>query len=146
MVWQDASGSLNPKLTAARSVAEPLENQRPKLSRPEREKRVEDLLCRMGLRIEDGKKYPHELSGGQRQRIVIARALASEPDYLICDEPVSGLDAEVQAQVLDLLRAVQLRRSMGCLFITHDPALAEAFCGAVLFMNAGVIGNVADGQ
>jgi ABC-type dipeptide/oligopeptide/nickel transport system ATPase subunit len=144
MVWQDASGSLNPRLTAARSIAEPLENFFPRLTRRDREIQVAALLSQMQLESREGGKYPHELSGGQRQRVVIARALASEPKYLICDEMVSGLDAEVQAQVLEVLREAQKRIGMGCLFITHDPELAHSFCGRVLTMLDGVVHDAAE--
>jgi ABC-type oligopeptide transport system ATPase subunit len=96
-------------------------------------------LERVGLGPEKLSAYPHELSGGQRQRVVIARALGAEPGYLICDEPVSSLDAESREGIVKLLLSLQKETGMGCLFISHDSALAARICGRIHIMDQGRI-------
>jgi ABC-type dipeptide/oligopeptide/nickel transport system ATPase subunit len=138
IVFQDANGSLDPKTNAEQAIQEPLENFF-RLTRLERAHRVSELLHDVGLEDELRKRYPHQLSGGQRQRIVIARALAAEPEYLLCDEAISGLDADMCAQILTLLQDLCNRRNMGGLFITHDLASARKICRDTHYMHAGVI-------
>ncbi len=120
MVFQDPFSSLNPRLRVGASVAEPLRMTRPELSSGQIEEKVCAMLEQVELRPEHARFFPHEFSGGQRQRIAVARALVADPALVVCDEPVSALDASVQAQVLNLLRDMQDERGLGYLFISHD--------------------------
>ncbi len=124
MIFQDPYASLNPRWRVADIVAEPLRAFRIQRGRAVGE-RVAALLHQVGLAAGDGGKYPHEFSGGQRQRISIARALASEPDFLVCDEPTSALDVSVQAQILNLMRELQARLGLTYLFISHNLAVVR---------------------
>ena len=139
MVFQDPFGSLNPRLTIAQIVSEPIEIHFPKLSRPERLARVMALLDKVALPREALRRYPHEFSGGQRQRIGIARALAVEPRFIVCDEPVSALDVSVQAQVINLLQDLQDELGLTYLFISHDLAVVQHVSHHVLVMFRGRI-------
>ena len=116
MVFQDPLGALDRRLTIGTQVEEPLIIH----GRPAGAERVVELLIEAGLRADHARRYPHELSGGQRQRAVLARALATSPDLLVCDEPISALDVSIQAQVMNLLMEIQARRGMAMLFISHD--------------------------
>jgi peptide/nickel transport system ATP-binding protein len=119
MIFQDPYASLNPRWRVAEIVAEPLLEQR--LCTPaEAPARVRALLAQVGLADADLRRFPHQFSGGQRQRLSIARALATGPEFLVCDEPTSALDVSVQAQVLNLMVALQRRHALTCLFISHD--------------------------
>jgi peptide/nickel transport system ATP-binding protein len=143
IIFQDSSGSLDPRRTVRQTLEEPLDNYG-RLSRTVKLRAVMELLDRVGLDGEKLKRYPHELSGGQRQRVVIARALAVNPEYLICDEPVSSLDPESRDKIAELLCDLvspKLREQpgMGCLFISHDPALTARMTQRVLIMSAGKI-------
>jgi ABC-type glutathione transport system ATPase component len=138
IVFQDASGALDPRATVEQSLREPLENFF-RLSRAETARRVSELLNSVGLGGDLLKRRPHQCSGGQRQRVAIARALAAEPEYLICDEAVSGIDADASAQITALLRSLCRERGMGCLFITHDLELAREICDAIYHMRAGAL-------
>nr|VFJ60912.1 MAG: peptide/nickel transport system ATP-binding protein [Candidatus Kentron sp. FW]VFJ62014.1 MAG: peptide/nickel transport system ATP-binding protein [Candidatus Kentron sp. FW] len=122
MIFQDPYASLNPRWRVRDIVAEPI-RVRCRLPRRRINERVTILLEQVGLRAKDGNKYPHEFSGGQRQRISIARALAGEPEFLICDEPTSALDVSVQAQILNLMKILQKRLGLTYLFISHDLAV-----------------------
>lgn len=119
MVFQDPLGALDRRMTVARQIAEPLLIHGIGTSR-DRDERVVTLLHEVGLRADHGARFPHELSGGQRQRAVLARALATRPELLVCDEPISALDVSIQAQVMNLLVELQTRFSMTMLFISHD--------------------------
>jgi peptide/nickel transport system ATP-binding protein len=119
MVFQDPLGAMDRRLPIGVQVAEPLDIHRIG-NRTERAARVESLLLAVGLRADQAMRYPHELSGGQRQRAVLARALATEPALLVCDEPISALDVSIQAQVMNLLVELQERFGMGMLFVSHD--------------------------
>ena len=138
MVFQDPFGSLDPRQTVGRIVAEPLAAQG-SASRAEQAERAGAMLDAVGLRASDVRKYPHEFSGGQRQRIAIARALVTEPQLIVADEPVSALDVSVQAQVLNLLADLQQRFGVTYLFISHDLAVVDHVCDEVAVMYAGRI-------
>ncbi len=135
MIFQDPDASLNPRLTLAASVEEPL-RLHTRLDRAGRDQRVAALFSQVGLDVSLRHRYPHELSGGQRQRVCIARALAVEPELLVCDEVVSALDVSVQAQIINLLRELQQRLGVSLLFITHDLAVVRqiADCVAVMYL------------
>ena len=138
MVFQDAIGSLNPKMTIGESIKEYVCSLC-STTKEEREKKVEDLLELVGLPKEFKNRYPHELSGGQCQRVAIARALSSHPKVLICDEATSALDVSVQAQVLDLLIKMKNNLNISYIFITHDLALVSSFCDRVIVIKDGSI-------
>jgi len=123
MIFQDPYASLNPRWRVAEIVAEPIRVHGSLGARAAVRERVAELLAQVGLAAADGERYPHEFSGGQRQRISIARALAGEPDFLVCDEPTSALDVSVQAQILNLMKALQRRYHLTYLFISHDLAV-----------------------
>ncbi len=136
MVFQSAAQSLNPRMRAAQIVADPLAAQgiaRGKLARDQ----ARTMLARVGLDSILHDRFPHELSGGQRQRVGIARALILRPSFVVCDEPVSALDATARAQLLDLLRVVQAEQGLAYLFVTHDFSVARRMCHTVAVMYAG---------
>jgi peptide/nickel transport system ATP-binding protein len=138
MVFQDPLGALDRRLTIGAQVAEPLEIHAIG-DRAERAGRVEELLRAVGLRGDQAARYPHELSGGQRQRAVIARALATAPALLVCDEPISALDVSIQAQVMNLLVELQGVHGMGILFISHDLRAVRQVSHRVAVMYLGRI-------
>jgi peptide/nickel transport system ATP-binding protein len=135
IVFQDPFSSLNPRLRVEDIVGEALDTHG--LAPGRRQERVAELLGRVGLDPEQGRRFPHEFSGGQRQRIGIARALAVEPDFIVADEPVSALDVSVQAQVLNLLQDLQQAFGLTMLFIAHDLAVVEYLCDEVVVMYLG---------
>ncbi len=137
-IFQDPYSSLNPRLRARDIVAEPLKSQG-RMPSGRRREVVDDLFRAVGLRPEQQALFPHQFSGGQRQRIGIARALAPEPDLIICDEPVSALDVAVQAQILNLLRRLQAERGLTYLFISHDLGVVQHMCDEVAVMYMGRI-------
>jgi peptide/nickel transport system ATP-binding protein/oligopeptide transport system ATP-binding protein len=139
MIFQDPFGSLNPRFTIGEIVGEALEIHFPKMNRSDRAARVADLLRLVGLKADMMRRYPHEFSGGQRQRIDIARALAVEPRFIVCDEPVSALDVSVQAQIVNLLQDLQEQFGIAYLFIAHDLAVVEHISDHVLVMHHGKI-------
>ena len=139
MIFQDPFGSLNPRLSIFQIIGEALEIHFPAMNRDERRARVADLLRKVGLKPEMMERYPHEFSGGQRQRIGIARALAVEPKFIVCDEPVSALDVSVQAQIVNLLQDLQEQLGLTYLFIAHDLAVVEHISNHVLVMYHGKI-------
>lgn len=139
MIFQDPFNSLNPRLTIFQILSEPLEIHFPKMARAARLTRVQDLLKMVGLEARHVFRYPHEFSGGQRQRIGIARALAVEPEFIVCDEPVSALDVSVQAQIVNLLQDLQEKLGLTYLFIAHDLAVVEHISDDVLVMTGGKI-------
>jgi peptide/nickel transport system ATP-binding protein len=143
MIFQDPYASLNPRWRVARIVGEPLQVHR-LIDQPlAMRERVETLLAQVGLSASDADKFPHQFSGGQRQRISIARALASEPEFLVCDEPTSALDVSVQAQVLNLMRALQRDRRLTYLFISHNLAVVHHVSDRVGVMYLGSIVELA---
>ena len=137
MVFQDANAALDPRLTILESVAEGLDIHRLCRTRAERRERVAALMERVGLEPAWMERFPHELSGGQRQRVGIARALAVEPRFLVCDEPVSALDVSARAQVLELLMSLQRDLGLGCLFIAHDLAAVRQLSDRLAVMYLG---------
>ena len=146
MVFQDPISSLNPRMRIGDAIAEPLTIHRIAKSTAERREKVAELLRLVGLSADDAKKYPHAFSGGQRQRIGIARALASSPDLLIADEPVSALDVSIQAQVVNLLLDLQARLGLAMLFIAHDLAVVEHIAKRIAVMYLGRIVEVAESR
>jgi ABC-type oligopeptide transport system ATPase subunit len=145
VIFQDPVGSLNPRMTVGRIIGEPILVHR--LARgSELEDRVASLLKRVGLEPEHAHRYPHEFSGGQRQRIGIARALALQPRFIVCDEPVSALDVSIQSQILNLLNDLQDEFGLSYLFIAHNLAVVEHFCDRVAVMYLGRIVELADRQ
>ena len=138
MVFQDPYGSLDPRQTVARIVAEPLEALA-ETSRAVQRERASEALAAVGLRTTDMDKYPHEFSGGQRQRIAIARALITRPKLIVADEPVSALDVSVQAQVLNLMQDLQQQFGISYLLISHDLAVVNHLCDEVCVVWKGKI-------
>lgn len=138
LVYQDPLAALDRRLTIATQIGEPLEIHN--IARREgRAGRVEELLTAVGLRKDQAGRYPHELSGGQRQRAVIARALASGPDLIVCDEPVSALDVSIQAQVVNMLRDLQEQYRIAVVFISHDLKVVRNIADRVAVMYLGKI-------
>ncbi|MDP5292508.1 ATP-binding cassette domain-containing protein [Oceanimonas sp. CHS3-5] len=137
MIFQDPFASLNPRWKVERIIAEPLVLFGLIKNREEGKKRVGQLLEQVGLAASDMEKFPHEFSGGQRQRISIARALAGEPEFLVCDEPTSALDVSVQAQVLNLMKDLQDELGLTYLFISHDMSVVSHFSDRVGIMYLG---------
>jgi len=136
MIFQDPYASLNPKQRIGKAIEEPMVIHT-NLSRQERYERAVALLEEVGLGEEHYSRFPHEFSGGQRQRIGIARALAIEPEFIVCDEPTSALDVSIQAQVLTLLKNLQRKKNLTYLFISHDLGVVRHICDRVLVMYLG---------
>ncbi len=139
IIFQDPYSSLNPRLTIRRIIEEGILALKPGLTKREREERTAGVLERVGLGPETMERYPHEFSGGQRQRIGIARALAVDPEFIVCDEAVSALDVSVQAQILNLLKSIQRDFGISFLFITHDLGVVEYIADEVAVMYNGRI-------
>lgn len=143
IIFQDPYSSMNPRATAGDIVGTPLKIQRIG-NAAERRERVAELFKMVGLRPEQRDLYPHQFSGGQRQRIAIARALASGPKFVVCDEPVSALDVAIQAKILNLLRRLQGELDLTYLFISHDMAVVQYMCDEIAVMYLGQIVEKAD--
>ncbi len=137
MIFQDPYASLNPRWRVADIIAEPMIVTGTRTDAASRSVRVAELLTLVGLSPKDGDKYPHQFSGGQRQRIAIARALSSEPEFIVCDEPTSALDVSVQAQILNLMRELQERLGLTYLFISHNLAVVRHMAHRIGVMYLG---------
>ena len=145
VVFQDPFGSLNPRMTVGSIVGEPLAVHRVG-ARRERKERVKELLQKVGLSADAVNRYPHEFSGGQRQRIGIARAIALNPKFVVCDEPVSSLDVSIQAQIINLLEELQEDFGLSYLFIAHDLSVVQHVSDRVAVMYLGQIVELGDSK
>ncbi len=145
MIFQDPQDSLNPRMTVGSIVSEPL-LEHTKATGVERTERVEELLQAVGLNPKYMNRYPHEFSGGQRQRIGVARALALNPEFIICDEPIAALDVSIQAQVVNLLEDLQEKFGLTYLFISHDLGMIRHIARRVAVMYLGHIVEIATSQ
>ncbi|QUG40166.1 ABC transporter ATP-binding protein [Psychrobacillus sp. INOP01] len=146
MIFQDPYSSLNPRFKVLDIIGQALDIHRLSKSNEERKKRVEELLIMVGLKPEHAMRYPHEFSGGQRQRIGIARALAVEPDFIVCDEPLSALDVSIQSQIVELLEDLQHRLGLTYLFIAHDLSMVKHISDRVAVMYSGKIVELAESE
>jgi peptide/nickel transport system ATP-binding protein len=142
MIFQDPYSSLNPRMRAGAIVNEPMQRMQIGTG-PERAERVRALFGQVGLRPDQVELFPHQFSGGQRQRIGIARALATRPELVVCDEPVSALDVAIQAQILNLLGSLQKEHGLTYLFISHDLGVVQYLCDEVAVMYLGRIAEYA---
>ena len=139
MIFQDPQASLNPRMTVGDIIAEGIDLHKLASSKQERMEKVYKLLEIVGLNREHASRFPHEFSGGQRQRIGIARALAVDPEVLVCDEPISALDVSIQAQVVNLLKDLQRERNLTLLFIAHDLSMVKYISDRVAVMYRGKV-------
>ncbi len=144
MIFQDPYASLNPRWTVHSIVSEPLRVHHLFKNEVERVERVQELMSLVGLSGRLINRFPHEFSGGQRQRIGVARALASDPKFIVCDEPISALDVSIQAQVVNLLEDLQDRFGLTYLFIAHDLSMVRHICDRVAVMYLGVMAEMAE--
>jgi oligopeptide transport system ATP-binding protein len=146
IIFQDPYASLNPRMTVEDILGEPLEIHKMFTDKHEKRQRIIKLLDLCGLRREAISRYPHEFSGGQRQRICIARALAVNPEFIVCDEPVSALDVSIQAQIVNLMQDLQKELGLTYLFIAHDLKVVEHISNRVAVMYLGKIAEMSQGE
>jgi len=146
LIFQDPYASLDPRKTVLQTLSEPFQIHYPNMNRGEMLTRIGDLADHVGLRPEQLPRYPHEFSGGQRQRVGIARAIALNPDFVVCDEPVSALDVSIQAQVVNLMQDIKDTYNLTYLFISHDLRIIRHLCDRVMVMYLGNIVEMADKQ
>ena len=146
MVFQDPYSSLNPRMTVSDIIAEPLDVHKMYKDKKERQERILDLMAKVGLNSEHANRYAHEFSGGQRQRIGIARALSMNPEFLVCDEPVSALDVSIQAQVINMFDELQEQMGLTYLFIAHDLLVVRHISDRIAVMYLGKMVELADAK
>ena len=146
MVFQDPYSSLNPRMTVSDIIAEPLDVHKMYQNKKERQERILDLMSKVGLNSEHANRYAHEFSGGQRQRIGIARALSMNPEFLVCDEPVSALDVSIQAQVINMFDELQDQMGLTYLFIAHDLLVVRHISDRIAVMYLGKMVELADAK
>jgi len=146
MVFQDPYSSLNPRMTVADIIGEPLDVHKMYASAQERQDRILELMSHVGLNSEHAARYAHEFSGGQRQRIGIARALAMQPQFVVCDEPVSALDVSIQAQVINMFDELQDKMGLTYLFIAHDLLVVRHISDRIAVMYLGKMVELADSR
>ena len=144
MVFQDPYSSLNPRMTVSDIIGEPLDVHKMYKDKKEREERILQLMSEVGLNSEHASRYAHEFSGGQRQRIGIARSLALNPDFIVCDEPVSALDVSIQAQVINMFDELQEKKDLTYLFIAHDLLVVRHISDRIAVMYLGKMVELAD--
>ncbi len=144
MIFQDPQACLNPRMTVSDIIAEPLDEHRKEMSKAEKQAKVKDLLQQVGMNPDFANRYPHEFSGGQRQRIGIARALALNPKFIVCDEPIAALDVSIQAQVVNLLEDLQQKLGLTYLFISHDLSMVRHIADRVAVMYLGKVVELAE--
>ena len=146
MVFQDPYSSLNPRMTVSDIIAEPLDVHKMYANKKERQEKILDLMAKVGLNSEHANRYAHEFSGGQRQRIGIARALAVNPEFVVCDEPVSALDVSIQAQVINMFDELQDQMGLTYLFIAHDLLVVRHISDRIAVMYLGKMVELADAR
>jgi peptide/nickel transport system ATP-binding protein/oligopeptide transport system ATP-binding protein len=146
IIYQDPYGSLDPRMTIGSAIAEPIEVHKLTSTKEEKENRIIELMEKVGLTPDQINRYPHEFSGGQRQRIGIARALATNPTFIVADEPVSALDVSIQAQIINLLKDLQKDFGLTLLFITHDLSVIKHTSDRIAVMYAGKLVELASKQ
>jgi len=146
IIYQDPYGSLDPRMTIGAAIAEPIEVHKLATTKEEKENKIIELMEKVGLTPDQINRYPHEFSGGQRQRIGIARALATNPIFIVADEPVSALDVSIQAQIINLLKDLQKDFGLTLLFITHDLSVIKHTSDRIAVMYAGKLVELASKQ
>ena len=146
MVFQDPYSSLNPRMTVSDIIGEPLDIHKMYANKAERQEKILDLMNKVGLNSEHANRYAHEFSGGQRQRIGIARALATSPEFVVCDEPVSALDVSIQAQVINMFDELQDQMDLTYLFIAHDLLVVRHISDRIAVMYLGKMVELADSK
>ncbi|MDR0388456.1 MAG: ATP-binding cassette domain-containing protein [Spirochaetaceae bacterium] len=139
IIFQDPSSSLNPRMTVGEIIGEPIDIHGLAKTREDRKERIAALLAKVGLNSEHANRYPHEFSGGQQQRIGIARALAVEPEFIVCDEPVSALDVSIQSQIVNMLEDMQADLGLSYLFISHDISVVRHISRRIGVMYLGYL-------